>query len=153
MRSKPSGTVTNNMRVILDANVVVSGLISQRGAPRQLLDLWREEAFELVVSEAILDELGRVLRYPKIVTLHRQSDSELNEFLSLLREDSHLVVPTESVGASPDESDNRYLEAALAGEAEYLVTGDAHHLLPLGEYRGVRILPPVAFLAIVQLLE
>ena len=141
------------MKVVLDANVFVSALISSRGAPRQIVDQWRAEAFEHLTSEAILQEVGRVLRYPKIAALHRLPEEELLEFMALLREESHMVPTTETLAVSPDETDNRYLECAVAGDADYLVTGDKRHLLPLAEYGGVRVVSPMTFLVILQLEE
>lgn len=138
------------MKVVLDANVLVSAMISRRGAPRQIIDLWREEAFELLTSDAILDELARVLRYPRIAALHKLTDAEVVEFLALLREESRDVGPTERINVSPDETDNRYIECAVAGEADYLVTGDKHHLLPVGEYRGIPIIEPAVFLSLLR---
>ena len=138
------------MKVVIDANVVVSALISQRDAPKLIIDRWREEAFELVVSESILSEIERVLHYPKIAALHRLNESELQEFLTLLRDESHLVAPRDKLNVSPDETDNRYLECALTGEAEYIVTGDKQHLLPIAEYSGIRIVSPATFLTLLQ---
>ncbi len=140
-----------DMKAVLDANVIVSALISSRGAPRQIIDQWRARTFELLTSEAILEEVGRVLRYPKIAALHHLSKPELIEFLTLLREESHIVVTTETFAVSPDETDNRYLECAVTGGAEYLVSGDKRHLLPLVAYRGVRVVSPTTFLIVLQL--
>lgn len=139
------------MKAVLDANVFVSALINTRGTPRQIVDLWRNDAFELLISGPILDEVGRVLRYPKIVALHKLPEPELREFLMLLREESHVVESVERLHVSPDEPDNRYIECAAAGGADYLVTGDKKHLLPIGQYRGIRIVSPAAFLAILQI--
>ena len=139
------------MKAVLDANVIVSAVISSRGAPRQIVDQWRAEAFEHLTSEAILQEIGRVLRYPKIAALHHLAEPEVREFLTLLREESHVVVATETVAVSPDETDNRYLECAVADGADYLVTGDKRHLLPLIHYGGVRIVSPMTFLVALQL--
>jgi uncharacterized protein len=139
------------MKAVLDANVFVSALINTRGTPKQIIDLWREEAFELLVSETILAEIGRVLRYPKIVALHQLTEPELQEFMTLLREESRVVEPTDRLHVSPDEPDNRYIECAAAGAAEYLVTGDKMHLLPIGEYQGTQIVSPATFLAVLQL--
>ena len=139
------------MRAVLDANVFVSALINTRGVPRQLVDLWRDDAFDLLISDPILDEVGRVLRYPKVAALHKLSEPGLGEFLMLLREESHVVESVERLHVSPDEPDNRYIECAVAGGADYLVTGDKMHLLPIGEYRGIRIVSPAAFLAILQI--
>lgn len=139
------------MKAVLDANVFVSALISTRGTPRQIIDLWREEAFELLISAAILDEIGRVLRYPKITALHQLTERELQTFLALLSEEGLMMESAERLDISPDEPDNRYIECAVAGGADYLVTGDKLHLLPIGEYRGIRIVAPAVFLAVLQL--
>lgn len=141
------------MKVVLDANVIVSAFISSRGAPRQIVDQWRAEAFQLLTSEAILLEVSRVLRYPKIAALHRLTETELREFLTLLREESAVVITTETLAVSLDEADNRYLECAVAGSADYLVTGDKRHSLPLTKYRGVWIVSPTTFLIALQLKE
>ena len=138
------------MKVVLDANVLVSAVINRRGAPRQIIDLWREEAFELLTSDVILDEVARVLQYPRIAALHKLTDAEMVEFLALLREESRDVGLTERVSVSPDETDSRYIECAVAGEADYLVTGDKRHLLPIGEYRGIPIIEPVVFLSLLS---
>jgi len=139
------------MKAVLDANVFVSALISTRGTPRQIVDLWRDEAFELIISAVILDEIGRVLRYPRIAALHKLAEPELQTFLALLGEESRVVEPAERLRVSPDEPDNRYIECALAGGADYLVTGDKLHLMPIGEYEGIRIVSPATFLAILEL--
>ena len=139
------------MKAVLDANVFVSALINTRGTPKQIVDLWREEAFDLLISKAILDEIGRVLRYPKIIALHKLAETELLTFLALLSEEGLIVEPAETLHVSPDESDNRYIECALAGGADYLVTGDKLHLLPIGEYQGIKFVSPAVFLAVMQL--
>lgn len=137
------------MKVVLDANVLVSATISRRGAPRRIMDLWREEAFELLLSDAILAEVERVLRYPRIVALHRLTEPEIAELIALIRDESRLVHPLERLEASPDETDNRYLECAVAGGADFLVTGDKQHLLPIGLFRGIPIVTPALFLTLI----
>ena len=52
---------------------------------------------------------------------------------------------------SQGESDNRYIECAVAGGADYLVTGDKVHLIPIGEYEGIKFVSPATFLALLQL--
>lgn len=139
------------MRVVLDANVVVSALITTQGIPQHILSLWRDGAFELVTSEPILLEIERVLRYPKIAERHKLTEAELQEFLTLLRHESQVVAPQTHLHLSADESDNRYIECAVAGDADYLVTGDKKHLISVGGYQGIAILSPAAFLAVVRL--
>jgi PIN domain len=69
------------IRVVLDANVVVSGVLSDNGVPGRILKAWKAERFHLVSSAAILDELRRVLRYPKIRRYHGWSHAEILEFV------------------------------------------------------------------------
>lgn len=138
------------MKVVLDANVYISALLSTRGVPRQIIDLWREETFELLISEAILEEVARVLRYPRVAKLHKLSEKEQEEFLALFRDETKLIQPKRRLSVSPDETDNRYLECAVEGGAEVLVTGDKRHLLPIKEYKGIAIISPATFLMLLQ---
>ncbi len=133
------------IRAVLDANVFVSGILNGKGYPGRILAAWRDERFYLVISEAILEEVSRVLRYPKIAARHRWNDAQIQVFIEDL---SHLAILTTgelnlSVIAD-DPPDNRYLECAVEGAAGYLVSGD-HHLLNLAHYGGIEILAPRAF--------
>ena len=138
------------IRAVLDANVVVSGILSQKGIPGTILRAWREERFELVTTEAILEEITRVLRYPKIAKRHEWSEKHIAAFVEDLR---HLAILTPGelrlAVVREDPSDDRYLECALEGEAEYIVTGD-RHLLELGQLRGIEIVKPTAFLQLIH---
>lgn len=138
------------MRAVLDANVLVSALISERGSPARILALWEREAFELVVSPFILEEMKRVLHYPRIQERYRLPNEHITSFLGLLGSLALLVHPADVIDIiSQDPDDNRYLDCALTGEASYLVSGD-QHLLTLGEFEGVIILPPAGFLALLD---
>jgi putative PIN family toxin of toxin-antitoxin system len=138
------------IRAVLDANVVVSAILSPKGIPARILTAWRAEEFSVVVSEAIMSEIGRVLRYPKIKRRHRWPEKQILTFLEDL---AHLSVFTPgdlslSVIAD-DPADNRYLEASVEGQAEYLVSGD-DHLLKLGAYQGIQIINPREFLTVLK---
>ena len=139
------------MRVVLDANVYVSSLLTQRGNAKQIMDLFEAGEFDLIVSEPILAEVERVLGYSHIAKIHRKGEDEIKAYVEHLQETAELVAPTITLDASPDETDNRYIECAVEGKADYLVTGDKKHLLPLNEYEGVHILSPASFLAILKL--
>ena len=138
------------MKVVLDANVFVSALLTQQGNAKRILDYWQENKFELLTSPEILDEWNRALRYPHLVQIHQKSEVEIQRLLKLVQKHSTLVKPTEKLTISDDESDNRYIECAVSGGADYLVTGDKKHLLPIGEYKGVRIISPATFLTLFQ---
>jgi putative PIN family toxin of toxin-antitoxin system len=132
------------IRAVLDANVFVSGIVTE-GASRSILRAWRAGRFHLVASRATLDEIGRVLRYPKIVRRHRWPETGIHAFMESL-EALAILEPgqlrLDVIAADP--GDNRYLECAIEGEADCLVSGD-RHLLELAAYREVEILSPREF--------
>jgi len=139
------------VRAVLDANIFASALMRTQGPPGQVLTLLlRQRAFELVMSPAILEEVGRVLRYPKVRKRIATSDDELDLWLASL---DIIAVPVEgklevdAVAADPD--DNKYLAAAVEGMAEFVVSGD-DHLLALGTYEGVRIVTARKFLEVLR---
>jgi len=136
------------IRVVLDANVFVSAVLSPGGIPAKILTAWRDERFHLVMSPAILDEIHRVLRYPKIRRRHRWREERLRLFLEEL---THLAILTPGELTinviKEDPSDNRYLECAVEGDAEYVVSGD-QHLLQLATYQRIKILTPREFLEV-----
>lgn len=138
------------IRAVLDANVVASGLINPQGVPAKVLDLWRAERFQVVLSAAILDEIGRVLRYPRVAVYHRWSEERLRLWLE---DFAHLALMTPGTLSlaiiQEDPPDNRYLECAVEGVAAYLVSGD-RLLLSLGTYRGIQIISPRVFLEVLH---
>lgn len=112
------------MRVILDTNVLLGALISPHGPPDAIYRAWRATRFELVTSVAQLDELRRVSRYPKlkaILPAHRIG-TMVNNLQRAIVLDALPPLP-EGVAAN-DPNDTFLLAMALAGEADYLVTGD-----------------------------
>lgn len=136
------------MRVVLDANIYVSSLVNTQGNPRRIISAWQQGAFDVLISTPIVEEIGRVLRYPRIARRHMQDEAAIERFLKLLASEAILADHTEVLGiVEEDDSDNRYLECAVAGKAQYVISGD-NHLLEIGEYRGITILPPAAFVAI-----
>jgi hypothetical protein len=98
------------IRAVLDANVLVSALLSPRGLPSKILAAWQAERFHLVISPPILEEISRVFRYPKIARRHRWPEEKIRLFIEDL---AHLAILTPGertlnvVGKDP--SDNRYL--------------------------------------------
>jgi putative PIN family toxin of toxin-antitoxin system len=134
------------IRAVLDANVFVSAMINPQGIPAQLMAGWRVERFQLVVSPAILEEIGQVLRYPKVVRYHRWPEERIQRLLDDL---AYLAVCTPGqltlAVIQDDPPDNRYLECAVEGAAAYIVSGD-RLLLTLREYQEIRILTPRSFL-------
>lgn len=124
-------------RVVFDTNVYISAILTP-GKAREVLDLARKGEISLVASEAILAELERVLRL-KV----RCSASEIALILKAIRDISVFVSPATGLSVvAHDDADNRILETAIEGGADHIVSGDRRHLLPLREFRGVKILSP-----------
>ncbi len=113
------------MRAVLDPNVIVSALLSPYGAPADALRAWRDGAYELIVSPALIAELERVLAYPKLRKRIEEHDGvELIEWLS--RSATHgKDGPSPQQSADPDDD---YLLALAASENALLISGDKHLL-------------------------
>ena len=110
------------MRVVLDVNVLVSALLSRAGAPGRLLALWLEGAFELVVSEELLAELGRALAYPKL--REHISPEDAADFIALLRSTVSMVAGAERPDPISRDPGDDYLLALAKASASVLVSGD-----------------------------
>lgn len=114
------------MRAVLDPNILVSAVISSQGAPAELLRRWLAGEYELVVSDALLDELQRVLAYPRLRA--RVSEEEAADLVELLRRAArHASDPSERPRRSADPDDD-YLIALAEAERAVLVSGDWHLL-------------------------
>ena len=132
------------MRLVLDTNVLISALAFPGSKPDQVLRLARRQAVNLFLSPFILSEFSRVLR-DKFELSAREADARVRA----IRRVAHIIEPKERVSAvTAKEDDNRIIECAIAAEADFLVTGDKAHLLPLGSYRTTRIVTPAQFLEI-----
>ena len=134
------------IRAVLDANVYVGAVVRPEGPPGQLIDRFlRGGAFEIVVSQAIVEEVLRALRYPKVRKYIRPGlDPELwFEDIVVL---SHLVAADrEFESASKDADDDKYIAVAIEGRAGFVVAGDSD-LLDLKQYDTIRIVSPRVFL-------
>ena len=133
------------MRVVFDTNVVASGSF-WRGKPFDCLVAWAQGQCEAVISPALLAEYHEIVEELRLEYPRRQPV----EWADALGQSALLVFPTDrAAGATPDPDDEMVLECALAAEADFIVSGDKKHLLPLGEFRGIRIISPADFLRLV----
>lgn len=131
------------MRIVLDTNIFISALI-YRGRPEALLQMISLDIYSLTTSEEILQELESVLLRKFGWPGHR-ADAALRS----IRRVAELVRPQVIVTDCEDPDDNRILEAAVAGSADVIVTGDKH-LLRMHLFRGIEILKVDAFLGRVE---
>jgi putative PIN family toxin of toxin-antitoxin system len=112
-------------RVVIDPGVLVSALLTPRGAPAALYRAWREGAVEFIVSPALLGELEAVLARPKFrsYVTHAEADA----FVATLRREAELVDdPAPTPGVTPDPKDDYLVAVARAARASFLVSGDPH---------------------------
>ena len=113
------------MKVVIDTNILLSGLMLPNSIPGRIVQAWRDNRFELVLSQFQLDEIGRVLAYPKIQKRLKWDQAEITHFLQQLFLRSVYLGDIITVAEVPaDANDNLILSAYLLAEAEYLVTGD-----------------------------
>ncbi len=110
------------LRVVLDTNVLVSGLAYPGGVPGRIVAAWREGGLEVVLSRYILDEMQRVLpRLPRISLSPAQIRDFVDSFMFL----ADVVEPSDTQDERlRDPNDQPVLATLLAGPADYLVTGD-----------------------------
>ena len=131
------------VRAVLDANVLISAILSPRGSPARLLLAWQAGAVELVASPALLAELARALRYPKLARLIPPADADA--FVAWIARSAILAADPQAAPAirSADPNDD-YLLALAMTERAVLVSGDGH-LTVLADRLPIRT--PAEFLA------
>lgn len=139
------------MRVVLDTNVLVSGTFWSRQSSR-IITLIGQKAVKLVLSRSILEEYNRVMNYEEIraKVQHHHERSEVVQKILLLAE---VITPTEHFEViKEDPDDDKFIDAAVAGHAHYIISQDKH-LLALKEFRGIKIITPEEFLALFKLSD
>lgn len=136
------------VRVVVDTNILVSFLLTGGETISRLVDWWEEEKIQLLVNDEIGVEYKQMAE--KLVS-RRLVDSGRAAALMRNLETEAVRVPSISVVAkSADPKDNRYLACALDGGADYLVTGDKKHLLPLKQIGRTKIVSPAEFVELIS---
>ena len=133
--------MANELRVVFDANVLISALLLPRSLPRQAFDL-ACQAGKVLISKETVVELHAVLSRPKFGRYI--SIQQRDEFLTALMRDAELIEISQPIVACRDPKDDMYLELGVNGAATHLVTGD-DDLLILHPFRGIAILDAKAF--------
>jgi putative PIN family toxin of toxin-antitoxin system len=129
------------VRVVLDTNILISAFVFPGGAPELLYRAALERRITLITSPTLLAEFGRELSEK-----FGWDPSRVQEAVAQVARIGDVVRPDETVHVIEDDpADDRVLEAAAAGRAEVIVSGD-RHLVRLGEWRGVRVAKAATFL-------
>lgn len=134
------------MRAVIDTGVFVSALIRRQGTIGAVLRALRDGKFTALYSTDTLVEIIDVLGREKFRVKYHILPDDITALVNLIRLRGELVIPTQSVTACRDPKDDKFLEVALTGEADCLVSGDAD-LLDMIVFKDIRILRPAAFLA------
>ena len=104
------------LRIAIDTNVIVSGILSRKGAPAELLNAWRERRFLMLTSPGVIAELRAVLQYPHIRKKYTLSDNEIEQTITLLEHDALLVTGEAKVaGSVPDDPKDEMVLACSVG--------------------------------------
>jgi uncharacterized protein len=130
-----------NIKVVLDTNVYISAILFG-GKPETLISLAREKAIDIFISDLILNELIRIFK-----TKFGWNNDQIKILIEALYRITHFVIPTEKINViTVHQSDNCILECAIEANVNYIISGDKHHILPLKNYRDIKILSVSQFL-------
>ena len=136
------------MKVVLDTNVVVSGLISPFGAPGEIVRMVASGALELCYDARVLSEYRSVLLRQKFSF----DGARVEDLLNQIEACGYVTTGKLLTERLPDSDDEPFLEIAIGGEAHYLVTGNLKHY-PAEKRQGMRVVSPTEFLEIYRILK
>jgi putative PIN family toxin of toxin-antitoxin system len=140
------------MRAVVDTNILVRAVIRPTGTVGPVLLRLRQGDYTLLYAQSLLEELIDVLNRPRIRDKYRLTDQDIQTVVSLILLRGEAVVPQERITACRDSKDNKFLDVAVAGKADVVVSGD-QDLLVLHPFRDIPILPPAAFLQMLDAEE
>ena len=128
------------MKAVLDTNIFISGIF-WKGSSNKVITDWKEEKFILVTSLEAVSEIIKVLKDFKI----KLSDEMIKEWVDLIVRNSIIVEPKEKIKIVKDDpKDDIFIEIAVAGNVDYIISQD-NHLLKLKDFRGIKIITPEEF--------
>lgn len=136
------------MRIVLDTSVLISGIISADSPPAKLYEAWLDGKFDLVTSAEQIVEFRRVSGYEKLQRFLKPEKVEL--LLDGLENLAEIASNLPQIDVSPDPDDNFIIATAIAGKANYIVSGDKQDLLALGQVENIEILTARAAWEMIQ---
>lgn len=133
------------MRVVIDTNIIVSSFLTPSGKPAEIIDAMLDGRLSLITSAAIMQEYRSVLLRPKFKINHGKLEYFLN----------YLIIHSEFYKAKnpaseniPHKEDEKFVIAAVAGNADYLITGNAKHF-PAGKYGKCVVISAAEFIKLI----
>ena len=134
------------MRAVIDTNILISGLIRKQGLPGQVLRHLRNGDFWIIYSVPIMVEVVEVLSRPQFRNKYQVVADDIMALINLVRLRGEIVSPERKIDACRDPKDNRFLEAAIEGNANIIVSGDKD-LLDMMDFETIPIVTTAEFLA------
>ncbi len=132
------------MRVVLDTNIFISATLG--GRLGVIIDEWKAGKFKLIITDSIAHEYLDVINRPKF----KIPKNEIIAATDYLLQIAEFVTPEEEILVIvADPTDNKFLEAALAGKVNYIVSGDGH-LLEIGSFREIPIITAREFIELLK---
>ena len=133
------------LKAVLDTQILLRGAASATpSVTSRIYTAWDAGRFILLLSEPILTEIEDVLSRPEVISKLRMTPIEAGALIELVRRRSTRVTPAVAITQSRDPDDNKFLDCAVAGSADYIVSGDAD-LLSLREVQGIPIVDAPTF--------
>ena len=134
--------------IVPDINILVSGATISRSPPSQIMQLWRKGEIDIATSPPVVQRVEQVFNYPKVRKLTGWSDRDVQEFLNDFRGAAVMKAGVTRVNAVRDPEDNAIFACAIEAAADYIVSGDEKHILPVGAFQGIPVVGPREFLSI-----
>jgi uncharacterized protein len=134
------------IRAVVDTNIIIRATIKPTGTVGPVLARLRAADFVSVYSEPLLDELIAKLALPRIRIKYHLDFETVEALIALIALRGELVQPIRRIHICRDPKDDMFIEAAIAGAARLIVTGD-EDLLVLKQFEGIRIVTPRVFLS------
>jgi len=146
--------MTNTIRVVIDTNVLVSGLFGIKDSPSfHILSAVRTQRIILVTSPVIVEEIEEVIDRERIAKFTKMSKDERTDFMDKLIERSDVTAGKQLLHLTGrDVKDDKFLACASEAKADYIITGD-RDLLVMQEYEGIKIVTPREFLEILKTVK
>ncbi|MDA3955252.1 putative toxin-antitoxin system toxin component, PIN family [Oceanispirochaeta sp.] len=129
------------MNIVLDTNVLISGLLNPNGFPAQVLNLIINKRIKLIIDTRIISEYSEVLRHPKF----KFRDESINPLLDFIKIESESIIPEPSFIDFPDPDDKIFWEVAKSGNALYIISGNTKHFP-----KDPMVVTPAVFISLYQ---
>lgn len=137
------------MRITVDTNILISATF-WTGASDKILEKAEKKEIEIVLSKEIMEEYVRVLNYKEIQDKIKDKNLEMNRTVEKITAIAKFVEPKQKFKVvKDDETDDKFIDCAVEGKVDYLVSRDKKHLLVLKEFQGIKIVSPEEFLRLV----